>query len=80
VKGDIRGSFSGDYSGDVSGHVDLDGNLDAKGTATEGTTTDITTWKGKLSVSGTSLSVQSGELSGAYISGGAFSGTGITAH
>lgn len=79
AKGDINGTFTGDYSGNVAGHVDLDGNLEAKGTASGGTTTNVTNWKGKLSVSGITLSIQNGELTGEYVSG-TFSGTGVTAH
>jgi hypothetical protein len=79
AKGDIQGSFSGSYSGDVAGHVDLDGNLEATGTASGGTTTIVTYWQAKLSVSGNSLSFQNGTFSGDYVSG-TFSGAGIAFH
>jgi hypothetical protein len=56
----------------------LNGNLAATGTASGGTTTDVISWQGKLSVSGNSLSTQ-GTLSGPYMSG-IFSGTGISSY
>ena len=78
ANGDIQGSFSGSYSGIVAGHVDLNGNLDATGTASGGTTPMVTSWQGKFTVSGSTLSTQ-GTISGPYVSG-IFSGTGISSH
>jgi hypothetical protein len=79
AKGEIRGSFSGSFSGNVAGNVDLGGNLEAKGTASGGTTTFMTYWQGQLSVSGNTLTFQNGTLSGEYVLG-TFSGTGIAIH
>jgi hypothetical protein len=76
AKGDIHGSFIGSFSGDIVGNVDLYGNLEAKGTASGGTTDMVTYWQGKLSKSLNSLSFQSGTFSGKYVSG-TCSGTGI---
>ncbi|MDO8685539.1 MAG: hypothetical protein Q7J78_02595 [Clostridiales bacterium] len=78
ANGGIQGSFNGTYSGIIAGQVDLNGNLAATGTASRDTTTDVTSWQGKLSVSGNSLSTQ-GDLSGQNMSG-IFSGTGIASH
>jgi hypothetical protein len=78
ANGGIHGLFNGTYSGIIAGQVDLNGNLAATGTASGGTTTDVISWQGKLSVSGNSLSTQ-GTLSGPYMSG-IFSGTGIASH
>ena len=76
ANGNIQGSFYGDYSGVIAGTVDLNGNLEAIGTASGGTTTNVTTWQGKLTVSGNTLGVQ-GTLSGQSVSG-TFSGNGNT--
>lgn len=76
AKGAVEGSFEGSYSGTITGKVDLYGNLSAKGTASEGQSAYETTWKGKLSVSGNTLSTQ-GDLSGPYMLG-KFSGTGTS--
>jgi hypothetical protein len=76
AKGVVEGSFEGSYSGTITGKVDLYGNLSAKGTASEGQSAYETTWKGKLSVSGNTLSTE-GDLSGQYMLG-KFSGTGAS--
>jgi hypothetical protein len=78
ANGNIQGTFSGDYSGIIAGAVDLNGNFAATGTASGGTTPDVTSWQGKLTVSGNTLNTQ-GILSSQYVSG-IFSGTGNTVH
>jgi len=74
AKGDVSGSFEGSYSGTIKGVVDLNGNLSAIGTASVGGASYVITWKGKLTVSGKSLSAQ-GDLSAPFVSG-KFSGKG----
>jgi hypothetical protein len=74
ANGSVQGLFQGIYSGIIEGQVDLNGNLIATGTASEGNPPTVTNWQGKLSVSGNSLSTQ-GDLSGEYVSG-SFSGNG----
>jgi hypothetical protein len=78
AKGDIQGTFDGAFKGTISGHVDLDGDLTAIGTASRGTSTDTTSWQGKLSVSGSVLTTE-GVLSGDGFRG-EFSGTGVASH
>jgi hypothetical protein len=74
ANGTVQGSFEGDYSGSINGKVDLNGNLIATGTASGGTSPDLTSWQGKLVISGNTLTVQ-GELSSPSIKG-EFSGKG----
>jgi uncharacterized repeat protein (TIGR02543 family) len=77
ANGGVQGSFrksDGSYSGIIAGQVDLEGNLIATGTALIGTLSMEISWKGKISVSGDSLSGQ-GSWSGSY-GVGTFSGTG----
>jgi len=76
AKGDVSGAFEGAYSGTIKGQVDLNGNLSAVGTASVGGASYVISWKGKLSVSGNSLSTN-GDLSAPFISG-KFSGKGTT--
>ena len=76
AKGVVKGSFEGAYSGTIKGQVDLNGNLSAVGTASVGGASYVISWKGKLSVSGNSLSTN-GDLSAPFISG-KFSGKGTT--
>ena len=76
--GVVQGSFEGAYSGTIVGQVDIDGNLDARGTALRGTSSMVTSWQGRLSRSGSTLSGQ-GNWSGDYASG-SFFGNGNTAN
>jgi|GEM_PF-3498187 len=74
--GVVQGTFEGAFSGTIAGQIDINGNLDAQGTALIGTNSMVTSWQGKLSRSGAILSGQ-GNWTGDYASG-SFSGNGST--
>jgi hypothetical protein len=75
--GNVTGSFNGNYTGTIAGSIDVNGNLNAVGTASLGGQSIQFNWVGTATLSGTTINVN-GTWSGS-IASGTFTGTGQTA-